>query len=100
MSASSPIKDRITSKLTQQFSPQHLEVIDESADHIGHAGHDGRGESHFSLLIVADSFAEKSRIERHRMVYATLGQELTDRIHALRIKAVSVSEYRKLTNMR
>ena len=94
MSASTPIKDLIIRKLTLQFDPQQLEVIDESDSHIGHAGHNGLGESHFSLFIAADIFTGKSRIERHRMIYAALEIELTDRIHALRIQAISTSEFK------
>ncbi len=92
MSQSSPIKDRITHKLSEKFSPQELEVIDESDRHKGHAGHDGAGESHFQVLIVSDAFAGKGRVERHRMVYETLDAEIRDRIHALSIRAFSPSE--------
>ncbi len=92
MSQSSPIKTRILQKLSEKFSPQELEVIDESDRHKGHAGHDGGGESHFQVMIVSESFAGKGRVERHRMVYETLDAEIRERIHALSIKAFSPSE--------
>jgi BolA protein len=87
MSQSSPIKDRIFQKLSVKFSPQEIEVIDESSKHKGHAGHDPRGESHFHVRIVADAFRGKSRIERHRMVYEALEIEIKERVHALSINA-------------
>jgi BolA protein len=92
MSQSSPIKDRILRKLSEKFTPQELEVIDESDRHKGHAGHDGAGESHFMVLIVSSSFDGKGRVERHRMVYETLDLEIRERVHALSIKAFSPSE--------
>lgn len=92
MSESSPVKDRIVQKLQDNFAPQRLEVIDESHRHAGHAGHDPRGESHFEVLIVSESFAGCSRLERHRMIYVVLAEELADRVHALSLKAFSPSE--------
>ena len=92
MSETSPVRDRIIAKLTAKFSPQKLEVIDDSARHAGHAGADPRGESHFRVLIISEAFTKMPRVERHRMVFMALERELTDRIHALEIKAVSPLE--------
>ena len=92
MSASSPIKDQIISKLQLSIEPQHLEVIDESSKHKGHAGHNSLGESHFEVRIVAESFRGKGRVERHRMVYDALQTELEARVHALSIKAFTPEE--------
>lgn len=87
MPQSSPVRDSIFQKLSLKFSPQELEVIDESEKHRGHAGHDPRGESHFQVRIIAESFRGKGRVERHRMVHETLANEIKERIHALSIKA-------------
>lgn len=84
--------EHLARKLSERFSPQHLEVIDESEKHIGHAGHNGKGESHFQVIIVSESFTGKTRLERHRMVNELLQQELRERIHALSIKAYSPDE--------
>lgn len=73
----------IEQKLTAALSSQSIEVIDESHKHIGHAGHDGKGESHFRIRIVSATFTGKSRLERQRLVYAVLEQEIKERIHAL-----------------
>ena len=68
--------DLITRKLTEAFRPASLRVLDESHRHEGHAGHRPGGESHFRVYIVAQAFAGKSRLERHRLVNAALSAEL------------------------
>ncbi|MCF6317437.1 MAG: BolA family transcriptional regulator [Marinosulfonomonas sp.] len=80
------IEDRISEKLQVAFTPDALQVINESDQHAGHAGHDGTGESHFRVVIRADAFADMSRIARHRAVHAALGKELIGRIHALALE--------------
>jgi BolA protein len=60
-------RDLITKKLTSAFAPESLEVLDESHQHEGHAGHRPGGETHFRVYIVADAFKGKSRLERHRV---------------------------------
>ncbi len=67
------------------LSPQHLEVINESALHSGHAGDDGSGESHWRVVIKAASLDDMSRIARHRAVHSALGKGIIGRIHALAI---------------
>ena len=85
-------KDIITNKLREAFSPESLDVTDESHLHEGHAGHRPGGETHFRIYIVSPAFQGKSRIERHRMVNAVLAGELADFIHALAIKAQAPGE--------
>lgn len=68
-----------------QLSPQHLEVINESALHSGHAGDDGSGESHWRVVIKAASLDDMSRIARHRAIHTALGKDIIGRIHALAI---------------
>lgn len=82
MSRSEEIKHR----LNAAFSPQFLEVIDESEQHRGHAGFQEGGESHFRVRLRAASFAGQSRIARHRAVHAALGSELITAIHALALE--------------
>lgn len=73
--------------LTEAFSPTRLDVINDSATHHGHAGDDGSGESHFTVVIEAPAFADKSRLERQRMVNRALGDIPGERVHALAIQA-------------
>jgi BolA protein len=85
-------KDTITNKLREAFTPESLEVTDESHLHEGHAGHRPGGETHFRVYIVSPAFQGKSRIERHRMINATLAAELAGSVHALAIKAQAPGE--------
>jgi len=82
------MKEKITTKLTQAFAPEYLEVIDDSESHRGHAGHSGSGESHFNIIISKNAFEGKSRVARHQMIHDLLKQELAEKIHALSIKFV------------
>jgi len=84
--------DLITKKLTEAFAPESLQVVDESHRHEGHAGHRPGGQTHFRVYIVAEAFRGKSRIERHRMINATLAGELAGGVHALAIHAAAPGE--------
>jgi BolA protein len=85
-------QDLITEKLRKAFTPESLRVEDESHRHEGHAGHRPGGETHFRLYIVSEAFRGKSRIERHRMINATLAGELKGTVHALAIHAAVPGE--------
>jgi BolA protein len=85
-------RDLITQKLTEAFAPARLEVIDESHQHVGHAGHRPGGETHYRVYIVSDAFQGKSRLERHRMINETLSSELKGGVHALAIHANAPGE--------
>ncbi len=77
------VADEISAKLSEAFAPSTLEVVDESEQHIGHAGYPEGGQSHFRVRIAAPQFADMSRIARHRAVHEALGKELVGRIHSL-----------------
>ncbi len=81
------VRDRIIARLSDEFSPQALEVIDESHLHAGHSGARPEGETHFRVILTADAFRGTSRLERHRMVNAALASELAGPVHALAVKA-------------
>ena len=66
-------------QVAEAFTPESLEVIDESHLHEGHAGHRPGGETHFRVYIVSQAFKGKSRVERHRMINAALAEELSGR---------------------
>ena len=85
-------KDTIINKLREAFSPESLDVADESHLHEGHAGHRPGGETHFRVYIVSPAFEGKSRIERHRMINSTLAAELAGSVHALALKAQAPGE--------
>ena len=77
----------LQARLQAVLSPTQLEVIDESEQHMGHAGANGTGYgTHFRVRIAAPVFAGKSRVAQHRLVYDAL-QEFIDRgLHALAIE--------------
>ena len=85
-------RDLIAEKLTKAFAPDRLDVIDESHRHAGHAGARPGGETHYSVYIVSQAFHGKSRLERHRMINATLTGELQGGVHALAIRAQTPAE--------
>ncbi len=80
------VEEEIRASLQAAFAPSVLEVVDESEQHRGHAGYQEGGQSHFRVKIQADTFAEMSRIARHRAVHGALGPELIGRIHALALE--------------
>jgi BolA family transcriptional regulator, general stress-responsive regulator len=85
-------KDAITRKLTEAFAPESLNVVDESDQHRGHAGHRPEGETHYRVYIVAEAFRGKSRIDRHRMINSALAAGLSGGVHALAIHAKAPGE--------
>ena len=76
------IESEIRSRLTAEFQPVQLEVVNDSAKHAGHSGDDGTGESHFKVTIRATALAGLGRVERHRAVQRALG-DINTRVHAL-----------------
>jgi BolA protein len=87
-----PVAQEIAQRLHAALAPESLQVIDDSEKHRGHAGHDARGESHFTVEIVAERFNGLGRLERQRAVNAALGDLLKERVHALAIKARAPGE--------
>lgn len=81
----------IERRLMQALDPEQLSVIDESDQHIGHAGARS-GHGHFALVICAKVFNGKNEIERHRLVYSALADLMKTDIHALSIKASAPGE--------
>ena len=89
------VEQSIREKLNAAFSPEALQVVNESHKHAGHAGSPGTGESHFTVRVISGAFAGKSRLERHRMVNAVLADELTGKVHALAVTALSPADAEK-----
>ncbi|AGH98213.1 Cell division protein BolA [Micavibrio aeruginosavorus EPB] len=83
----------IEEKLRSALNPEVLEVVNESALHAGHAGHDGAGESHFRVLVVSDAFRGMTRVDRQRRVYDLLQVEISQQIHALAMELRTLEEY-------
>jgi BolA family transcriptional regulator, general stress-responsive regulator len=85
-------KERLRQKLEAALAPVDMEIIDDSARHRGHAGHDPRGETHFKVNIISAAFAGLAPVARHRLVYEAVAEELKERVHALNITAKTPEE--------
>ncbi len=83
--------DVIRSLLTRELDPLHLEVIDDSARHAGHAGARG-GAGHYRVRILSEKFRGQPVLARHRLVYEALRPLIPDQIHALNIEADAPGE--------
>ncbi|MEJ6709613.1 MAG: BolA family protein [Amylibacter sp.] len=77
------MKQRMERKLTDEFQPQTLEIIDESEDHRGHGGYREGGETHFRVVMRAQSLLGKSRVAQQRAVMSCVKAEMEERVHAL-----------------
>lgn len=53
---------------------------------------DGR---HFDAVVVSDEFSDKSRLERHRLIYQALGDKMKEEVHALSMKLFTIAEWGK-----
>jgi len=87
-----PVQQEIENLLRAALAPSRLEVINDTASHRGHAGHDGTDESHFTIVIESSAFVGVSRLERQRRVNRELGDIPGQRVHALAIKAKAPGE--------
>ena len=83
-----PIGKIMHTKLGAAFSPEFLELIDESNQHHGHAGAHPSGESHFRVRISSAAFGGRSRVAQHRLINEVLAAELKARVHALAIEVI------------
>jgi BolA protein len=85
-------RSRITASLRERFDPVHIEVVDESHLHAGHPGAKSGG-GHLRVLIVSDRFEGESLVERQRLVYGALSEEMGPDIHALSMKTLTRDEW-------
>lgn len=86
------VAQQLHEKLSAAFSPSELAVEDESARHEGHAGARPGGQTHFNIRIVSTAFEGRSRVDRQRMVYFALAEEMREQIHALRLTTLTATE--------
>ncbi|KNH05257.1 Cell division protein BolA [Candidatus Burkholderia brachyanthoides] len=84
----------LKAKLNAALAPSSLHIEDDSAAHAGHVG--VASGSHYTVTIVADGFAGKPRVARHRLVYDALADEMRRGVHALAIKAYTPQEFAEI----
>eukprot|EP00241_Pyramimonas_parkeae_P008811 CAMPEP_0114233356 /NCGR_PEP_ID=MMETSP0058-20121206/5117_1 /TAXON_ID=36894 /ORGANISM="Pyramimonas parkeae, CCMP726" /LENGTH=102 /DNA_ID=CAMNT_0001344933 /DNA_START=84 /DNA_END=392 /DNA_ORIENTATION=- len=95
-----PIYASIERKLGEVLRPVHLSITNESHLHAGHSGNPSGApdaETHFRVEVVSDEFSGKSLVQRHRLVYSALDEEMTMEggVHALALKTKTPSEVEK-----
>ena len=83
--------ERIESTLRQALSATEVQVIDESALHAGHAGA-AAGGGHYRVTVVSPLFTGKNSVQRHRLVYAALADDMQQTIHALALTTLAPHE--------
>ena len=88
------VQETIEQKLANDFNPLHLDVINESRNHNVPEG----SESHFKVVVVSPAFDGKNLLARHRLINATLAEELNGIIHALAIHTYTEDEWNKESN--
>ena len=85
------LRSRIEEKLIEQLSPYHLELLNESHQHSVPAN----SETHWRITVVSEAFEAQSLVARHRLIYAALGAEMRDGIHALSMDLMSPDEFKE-----
>ena len=85
------LQARVETKLRNQLEPTVLEVINESSMHNVPVG----SETHLKVVVVSAAFTGKSAVERHRIVYQALSDELRDGLHALSLTSRSPEEWQE-----
>lgn len=84
--------ERIRASLEEALAPQHLDIIDESHKHAGHAS--AKGGGHYIVEVVSPAFEGKGLVARHRLVYAALQEMMAaNEVHAVSIKAHTPDEF-------
>ncbi len=86
------MREAIEARLLESLAALHVEVVDESHLHAGHAGARSGG-GHFRALIVSERFAGLSRIKAQQLVYGALGAWMGKEIHALSMQTLTPAEW-------
>lgn len=73
--------ESVKSGIESGLACEHVEVI-------------GDGQ-HFQAVVVSPQFAGKSRVQRHQLVYAALGERMREEIHALSMQTLTPEEWNK-----
>ncbi|KAL4950623.1 bola protein [Aspergillus filifer] len=94
--SATPMEDLMREKLTKEFTPTTLLIRNDSHLHAHHAPMQGvtSKETHFHVTITSSAFQSKMQPARHRMVYASLKEEMArdGGIHALQLRTKTPEE--------
>jgi BolA protein len=86
--------ETVREKLTRELSAEHIDIIDNTWMHKGHAAAQGR--SHLHITIVSPAFQGVSLLDRHRKVHQVLSEEMGPLIHALELKTLAPQEWQQV----
>ena len=70
--------NKISELISSGLNNAHVEVTDTTG-----------GGDHFSATVISDDFEGLSLVDQHQLVYKTLGNYLTNEIHALQLKTMT-----------
>jgi BolA protein len=87
--------DAIAARLRERLAAVHVEVIDESDAHAGHAGARPEGGTHFRALVVSERFSGLSRVAAQRLVYDALGDWMGDPVHAFACRTLTPAAWER-----
>jgi|TARA_B100001996_G_C18578305_1_gene561232 acid stress-induced BolA-like protein IbaG/YrbA len=76
--------NKISELISSGLKHAHVEVTDTTG-----------GGDHFSATVISDDFEGLSLVDQHQLVYKTLGNYLTNEIHALQLKTMTRSKWGK-----
>lgn len=91
MSSHASVQQEIEEALNAQFSPEYLEVENESHQHNVPAN----SETHFRVVLVSNGFDGMRKVARHQQVYKVLAPQLEGPVHALALHTYSPEEWRE-----
>ena len=83
------VAEALERRLSEGLAPVHLEIVNESGQHNVPPG----SETHFKVVVVSDAFDGKRQVQRHRMVYRLLDEELRSGVHALALHTYSTGDW-------
>mgnify|MGYP000662688413 CR=1 FL=1 len=86
------VQQVIETKISQQLLTEHLEVINESHEHAGHAY--GGEETHFKVIVVSAEFEGQRKVARQQRIYQILENEMNNPVHALAMQTLTPEEWK------
>lgn len=90
MSIHNQIQNQIEEKIADNLAALHLEVINESGQHNVAPG----SETHFKVVVVSPDFEGKNLVQRHRLIYALVDEEIKGGVHALSLHTYTEDDWR------
>jgi len=87
--------EQLKDKLTRDLQALHVEIIDDSWQHAGHAeARSDLGATHLSITVVSPQFEGVGLMDQHRMVHEALKEAREKHLHALQLKTIPASQWK------